>query len=149
MALHCLMEAQGIEPWSEPVSSTASTCVGRCLCVAPGRSSANLPGTNLRLISPAAPEDHGRPARLCYSMPSPRTGSVTEGAFASLAQLRQPAPNQNWHLNVSKRFYQEPGPGHAATPSTDPSKPVAPSNAKEHQRLKANLVAFFLKPVHN
>src|ERR1041385_453982 len=29
--------------------------------------------------------------------------------------------------NFSKRFYQEPGPGHAATPSTDPSKPVAPS----------------------
>jgi len=121
-----VMEAQGIEPWSEPAFSAASTCVGRCLCVVPGRSSANLPGTNLRRISPAASEDHVRPARLCYSTPTPRTGSVAEGAFASLAQLRQPAPNQSWQLNVSKRFYQGPGPGHAAIPSTDPSKPVAP-----------------------
>ena len=120
------VEAQGIEPWSEPAFSAASTCVGRCLRVAPGRSSANLPETNLRVFLPAASEDHGRPARLCYSTPTPRTGFVAEGAFASLAQLRQPAPNQSWQLNVSKRFYQGPGPGHAAIPSTDPSKPVAP-----------------------
>ena len=126
LATRYLVEAQGIEPWSEPAFSAASTCVGRCLRVVPGRSSANLPGTNLRRISPGASEDHARPARLCYSTPTPRTGSVAEGAFASLAQLRQPAPNQSWQLNVSKRFYQEPGPGHAAIPSTDPSKPVAP-----------------------
>jgi hypothetical protein len=27
---------------------------------------------------------------------------------ASLAQLTRPLPVQNWHLNLSKRFYQEP-----------------------------------------
>lgn len=79
------MEAQGIEPWSEPASSTASTCVGRCLRVVPGRSSANLPETNLRRISPATSEDHGRPARFCYSTPTPRTGSVAEGAGSELS----------------------------------------------------------------
>jgi len=59
------VEAQGIEPWSEPAFSAASTCVGRCLRVVPGRSSANLPGTNLRIFSPAASEGRGRPARFC------------------------------------------------------------------------------------
>jgi len=80
-------------------------------------------------ISPPEPEEDGQPARLCYSTLSPRAGSIAEGACSEReAQLvTQPAPSQSWQLNVSKRFNQEPGPGHAATPSTDPSKPVAPS----------------------
>jgi hypothetical protein len=121
-----VMEAQGIEPWSEPASSTASTCVGRCSRVVPGRSSANLPETNLQ-------KSHPPPWRTAAGQPGfaircrrPRRASTPKATSASEAQLRQPAPNQSWQLNVSKRFYQEPGPGHAATPSTDPSKPVAP-----------------------
>jgi hypothetical protein len=79
------MEAQGIEPWSEPASGTASTCVGRGLRVAPDRSSANLPGTNLQQISPAASEARGRPVRLCYSTPTPRTGSFAEATGSELS----------------------------------------------------------------
>src|ERR1041385_3595753 len=78
------MEAQGIEPWSEPASSAASTCVGHGLRVVPGRSMAHLPGTNPSGSHPPREGARGRPARLCYSMPSPQAGSVTEGCFSEL-----------------------------------------------------------------
>ncbi len=52
---------------------------------------------------------------------------TTKVREASLAQLTQPVPDQYWQVNRSKFFSQGPGPGHAAIPSTDPSKPVAPS----------------------
>ena len=120
------MEAQGIEPWSEPASSTASTCVGRSLGVAPGRLSANLPETNLRESHPPRRRTaEGQPG-FAIRVRRPGRAPLPKVASASRAQLRQPAPNQSWQLQVSKRFNQEPGPGHAAIPSTDPSKPVAP-----------------------
>src|SRR5439155_24112402 len=121
------MEAQGIEPWSEPASGTASTCVGRCFRVAPGRSSANLPETNL-------PTSYRSPRRRTSSQsgfairrlrpgraPSPK---VREASKLSFLRSQRQIRIGSW--NFSKRFSQGPGPGHAATPSTDPSKPVAP-----------------------
>ena len=66
-------------------------------------------------------------ARFCDSMAAPRVSSVHRRSVKrALAQLTQPLPVQSWQLNRSRRFYQEPGPGHAAIPSTYPSKPVAP-----------------------
>jgi len=78
------MEAQGIEPWSEPASSAASTCVGRRSSVVPGRSAAHLPGTNPSKSRPPREGDRGRPARLCYSVPPPQAGFDTEGYFSEL-----------------------------------------------------------------
>ena len=51
----------------------------------------------------------------------------------ALAQLTQPAPVQCWRLYLSTGFIQDHGPGHAAIPSTNPSKPVAPGCEKYKQ----------------
>lgn len=78
-------------------------------------------------VSPRASEDHAQPARICDPIHRAPGGlSEPEVRQASLAQLTQPAPGYRWRLVVSKRFSQGLGPGHAAIPSSNPSKPIAP-----------------------
>ena len=55
-----------------------------------------------------------------------RRAATGAGALSWCYQLKQPLPVQNWQLNLSKRFSQGLGPGHAAIPSSNPSKPIAP-----------------------
>lgn len=43
-------------------------------------------------------------------------------------------PVQSWQLKRSRRFSQVPGPGHATTPSTNPSKPIAPYRTEDNRR---------------
>ena len=79
------MEAQGIEPWSEPASCTASTCVGRPSNLGSGAVTDRPTRSEPPKISPAALEDRGKPARLCYSVPPPRAGYETEGYLSELS----------------------------------------------------------------
>ena len=124
------MEAQGIEPWSESASETASTCVGWNFC----RRRGPVTGRPSRGL---APEDlaprAGAPRRASpdfrFDTAAPGGLQMPKEREASLAQLTQPVPDRYWQVDLSKRFYQEPGPGHAAISSTNPSRPVAPSGA--------------------
>jgi hypothetical protein len=79
-------------------------------------------------VSPRASEDHAQPARICDPILCAPGGlsepEVRQASFS--AQLTQPAPGYRWRLVVSKWFSQGPGPGHAAIPSSNPSKPIAP-----------------------
>jgi hypothetical protein len=79
-------------------------------------------------VSPRASEDHAQPARICDPIHRAPGGlsepEVRQASFS--AQLTQPAPGYRWRLVVSKWFSQGPGPGHAAIPSSNPSKPIAP-----------------------
>lgn len=52
-----LMEAQGIEPWSESTSGTASTCVGLASSLASGRRKAILPDVDLLSCTLLTSED--------------------------------------------------------------------------------------------
>ena len=52
------MEAQGIEPWSESASETASTCVGFAFRLTSGRREAVLPDADLLKYSCAVVEDY-------------------------------------------------------------------------------------------
>ncbi len=52
------MEAQGIEPWSESASETASTCVGFASRLTSGRRKACLPDADLRWCSCPVVEDY-------------------------------------------------------------------------------------------
>jgi len=126
------VEAQGIEPWSECGSRTASTCVDPSLCVSPARQGIGRSGDYLlksRLVR----------RRTALSQPgfsirstAPRAGSANRRCVKrALAQLTQPAPGYRWRLVVSKWFSQGLGPGHAAIPSSNPSKPIAPLGVSE------------------
>ena len=76
------------------------------------------------------------PARIFFQWRRPRRAPFTGGALSEReAQLTQPSPIQSWQLVLSRRFYQEPGPGHAAIPSSNPSKPVAPEGTTKYNRL--------------
>ena len=75
-----LMEAQGIEPWSESASRTASTCVGRISCRHSGPVTSRPARSLSPRFSPRAPEPHAGPARICDSGPTPQAGFGTEGA---------------------------------------------------------------------
>ena len=91
------------------------------------RYRADLPEAYLLKISPDAPERHDQPAQICDSMSSAPGGlHPSKEHKRALAQLTQPMPVQSWQLNHSRRFNQEPGPGHAAIPSSNPSKPSRP-----------------------
>ena len=122
-----LMEAQGIEPWSESASRTASTCVGGISCRRRGpvtsRPSRSLSPSDL--TSGAGASREASPD-LRFGTDAPDGLQMPKEREASLAQLTQPLPVQCWQIKRSKRFSQGPGPGHAAIPSTNPSKPVAP-----------------------
>lgn len=121
------VEAQGIEPWSECGSRTASTCVGSASCFTPAPAPSR-PGRVLAPeVSPHVAGRHAWPARIFDpTCRAPGGLSVPEVREASLAQLTQPAPGYRWRLVVSRWFSQGPGPGHAAIPSSNPSKPIAP-----------------------
>jgi len=130
------MEAQGIEPWSESASETASTCVGwnfrRRHGPVTGRPSRGLAPEDL---APRAGAPRGASPDFRFDTAAPGGLQVPKEREASLAQLTQPVPDRYWQVDHSKRFYQEPGPGHAAIPSTNPSKPVAPSGARKVARI--------------
>jgi hypothetical protein len=122
------MEAQGIEPWSESASEMASTCVGRNSRRHRGSVTDRPPRSLSPEISFRTQEHRPKPARIFDSPPAPRTGSRRRRCEKrALAQLTQPVPDQYWQVNRSTFFSQGHGPGHAAIPSTNPSKPVAPS----------------------
>ena len=125
------MEAQGIEPWSESASETASTCVCSVSSLAWARYRANRSHVDLPRISGLTWENRQPLARIFDPKPTPRTGfGLRRSVKRALAQLTQPLPVQSWQLNHSKIFYQGLGPGHAAMSSTNPSKPVAPGIPK-------------------
>lgn len=127
LALFRSVEAQGIEPWSETGSKTASTCVGQPSC----RRAQLVTDQPSERLSPIDLADSVRAPE--PASPDFRFGNDAPGGLRyrrcvkrALAQLTQPAPDQNWRLNRSKWFSQDLGPGHAAIPSSDPSKPIAP-----------------------
>jgi hypothetical protein len=78
-------------------------------------------------ISPGTSERCDQPARICDSTRGAPGGLQRPKEHKrALAQLTQPMPVQCWQLDHSKWFNQGLGPGHAAIPSSYPSKPVAP-----------------------
>ena len=130
------MEAQGIEPWSESVSETASTCVGGILRRRHGPvTSRPSRGLSPRVLAPRAGASRGASPDLRFDTAAPGGLRMPKEREASLAQLTQPVPDRYWQVDLSKRFYQDLGPGHAAIPSTNPSKPVAPSGAWKIARI--------------
>ena len=84
------------------------------------------PGSISRNLIPAARASVRTSPDLRFDTDAPDGLQMPKVREARLAQLTQPVPVQYWQVNRSKRFNQEPGPGHAATSSTNPSKPVAP-----------------------
>ena len=74
------MEAQGIEPWSESASRTASTCVGGISCRHSGPVTSRPSRSLSPRFSPRAPEPRAGPARIFDSGPTPQAGFGTEGA---------------------------------------------------------------------
>ena len=121
------VEAQGIEPWSETGSKTASTCVGQPSC---RRAQLVTDQPSERLFPRDLADSVGTPEPaspdLRFDTGAPDGLRCRRCVKRALAQLTQPAPDQNWRLNRSKWFSQDLGPGHAAIPSSDPSKPIAP-----------------------
>lgn len=101
------MEAQGIEPWSEPLSSSASTCVCSALNLAPGRHGASLPDVDLQSVSLAAEEDYRSPVRFVDPMPAPRTGPgqrrcVKRASSAYAASARSELAGKSFPKGLSR-----------------------------------------------
>jgi hypothetical protein len=126
------MEAEGIEPSSENASRTTPTCVGASLGVDPGRRRAGRPGLYLLRSRGCRRSNGAHQPGFANRWQRPGRALVNGGASSEPeAQLTQPVPAQSWQLKRSRQFYQEPGPGHAAILSPNPSKPVAP----RHQQI--------------
>jgi hypothetical protein len=94
LLLSFTVEAQGIEPWSESASGTASTCVGSASSLASGRHGTSLPDVDLRQCSFPVVEGHRSLVRIFDPMEAPRTGSchrrcykrARSSAYAAIAR---------------------------------------------------------------
>jgi hypothetical protein len=102
------VEAEGIEPSSERKSRSASTCVGSRLMSSRAVHGPTGSGTTPSTSPLRSGEAEATIPDLRYDGAAPGELHPPQALQVSLAQLRQPLPDQCWQITVSKRFNQEP-----------------------------------------
>ncbi len=129
------MEARGIEPRSEPRSKAASTCVGCALGLR--RLAHNRPYRRTIFLQLKQRAEATRSSSLTLRYPRAASGGLPRGqereAEAYAREAEAYAASAISGLAVLSFPVFLPGhrePGHAATPSQGPSKPVAPISLK-------------------
>ena len=143
-----LMEARGIEPRSENRSTTASTCVAHQLR-SPGAGRQATHSWTSSLFFRPAPESapRGYPE---FAIPmKPPQASFPMGRCSNAMRY---AARAKLLLAVVIFPSVLPGtrvPGHAATASLTPSKPVAPVASKLITRDNRNNLSLYLEPTRD